>query len=663
MNNKSTDNRSPARKSRTVGAHSAPPAKKAAGNTRQRTRSVQAEEQTFRLTPEPAAAGDPSALQAPESEKNVTRRSIREQEQAQQEEQRRIKAGAKRVARKKAMKKVKIVLAVLLVLVLLAGGGIAYWGYQITNSPVNLPNVYIKDIPVGGLTYEQTLAALDAQDWDETASEMLTVTLPTDVSFQIDLCESGAMLTKENAAAAAYRYGHSGNWFSNLFTYLSNYLSPMDVIGSEKQLNDEYISRSAQAGIAKFKEATDGGGYEVDEEAGTLRMVKGAGEMDIDLDNLCQQIRMALLNDVRAVDYDHIDNQLKMPDFDGIYETLAVETEDAYFVEGSFEVVDEVVGCSFDVDKAKSLWQAAQPGDTVEIGLVITEPEVTGDDLRGLLFRDLLGSMTTEFKSSNSNRINNIHLAVDKISGYVLMPGDVFSYNDVVGQRTTEAGFMEADAYMNGEVVKEIGGGICQVSSTLYTASMYAQMETVNRTNHYFKVSYMAMGYDATVSWGTVEFKFRNSREYPVQIIAYCDDEERTLTVEIMGTDTDGSYVDLRTTTGAVFDDEYPDVVIGYGVQCYRTVYDADGNWLYEVKEPYSSYFLHDYDIKWPKDKDKNKDKDKDKPGDDGYTTPAPAPAPDPEPAPAPDPEPAPPVNDDYADNGDGGGGDGVVIA
>ena len=133
-------------------------------------------------------------------------------------------------------------------------------------------------------------------------------------------------------------------------------------------------------------------------------------------------------------------------------------------------------------------------------------------------------------------------------------------------------------AYSNGEVVQEVGGGICQVSSTLYCATLYSRMTIVDRTNHYFRVTYLPLGQDATVSWPQPDFKFRNDREYPVKIVAYCDNEAMELTIEIWGTDTDGIWVSLSYEQYAVHDTEYPDVVIGSNVYLWITYHDKDGN-------------------------------------------------------------------------------------
>ena len=176
------------------------------------------------------------------------------------------------------------------------------------------------------------------------------------------------------------------------------------------------------------------------------------------------------------------------------------------------------------------------------------------------------------------------------------MPGEVFSYNETVGQRTREAGFKEAAAYQDGEVVQEIGGGVCQVSSTLYCATVFANMETVEREAHYFLVNYLPPAHDATVSWPSPDFKFRNSRNYPIKIVANADPEELTLTMEIWGTDEDGSYVEL-TYDRYYFTEDGGDVIIGWHVYGHKNVYDKDGNLIETIEEPDGIYHKHEEDI------------------------------------------------------------------
>lgn len=492
-----------------------------------------------------------------------------------------------------------VVFVVILSLILI---GATVGGYMVTANPNTLPNVYVDGIFVGNMSREQVDSVLTENNWDDKVDTALTVKLPAGVSFQVDSRESGAKLTREKAVNAALSYGHDSNWYENLFRYGLNYIGPVDVVLEEPAIDESYVRSRIAEGISKLSKATEDEGYVVNEKAETLELIKGAGQIQLDEDSLYEQILVALKADTREISYSQLAGTIKMPDFQAIYDELAVEPEDAYFND-DFSVVDEVNGCWFDVEEAENLWKAGEPASKISIPLKLTYPETTAESLNGLLYRDKLGSQTTYYKWSTDNRISNINKVAEKLNGHIMMPGDVFSYNEYVGQRTKEAGFLEAGAYDNGQVVQEVGGGICQVSSTLYCASMFAQLETVERTNHYFKVDYLDYGLDATVSWPGPDFKFKNSRDYPVKIVAYCDNEEKALTIEIWGTDVDGTYVTLRHTSLCVYDPVYTYTTVGYGVSAYRTVYDAEGNFLYEVEEPYGIYYFHDEDIQWPAEK------------------------------------------------------------
>ena len=117
-----------------------------------------------------------------------------------------------------------------------------------------------------------------------------------------------------------------------------------------------------------------------------------------------------------------------------------------------------------------------------------------------------------------TNRTTNLILASQKVNGTVLMPGEVFSFNKVVGERTIAKGYKNAAIFVNGEVEDGLAGGICQVSSTLYDAVIAANLEITERYNHSKLTSYLPGGKDATVVWGRLDFQFKNNREYPVKI-------------------------------------------------------------------------------------------------------------------------------------------------
>ena len=193
------------------------------------------------------------------------------------------------------------------------------------------------------------------------------------------------------------------------------------------------------------------------------------------------------------------------------------------------------MGC--DEDELDALLKEALPGETVSIQLKAIEPEIMGQEV---YFQDVLGFAQTPH-STNEKRNTNLKLACASLNGVVLQPGETISYNATLGQRTKEAGYQEAPAYSGTELVDSLGGGICQVSSTLYLSSLYAELETVERVNHGYPASYMPVGLDATVSWGSPDLKIKNSTDYPVKIVAETDDE--FVYVWIMGVETRDYYV------------------------------------------------------------------------------------------------------------------------
>jgi vancomycin resistance protein YoaR len=129
-----------------------------------------------------------------------------------------------------------------------------------------------------------------------------------------------------------------------------------------------------------------------------------------------------------------------------------------------------------------------------------------------------IGSYATTLLDKDPDRINNIEIAIDEINGYTLQPGEVFSFNAIVGKRKAEKGYEKAKIIVNGKSKEGLGGGICQLSSTLYNAVRKADLEILERHSHSKPVPYVLKGQDAAVNYGTEDFKFRNSNDYPITI-------------------------------------------------------------------------------------------------------------------------------------------------
>ena len=455
------------------------------------------------------------------------------------------------------MKKSTIITLIIIFVVLFSiiGGGL-FAAYRITNSEFNLPKVYVGDIHVGKMNSAQTAEDLNAKGWKDRVETPFTVSSIGGQSFEVDPVKSGLTLTVEDAVKYAHQYGHDGNMIENLICYVKNIFTPVDINTLYSQADYNYIQSCVDKGIAGIIEYMGDSEYTVDYDNAKLSLKKGWNQIKFDSDDLTSAVSLAMEKGESGFEYTRLVNSIVSPDFQAIHKELNKEVLNAsYSDDGKFEVIDEVVGCDFDVSAAQKLWDEAQPGDLVDISLEVSWPDVTGEELRNKLYHDLLGAVTTKYPNSGEQRRSNLRLATSKLDGMILYPGDEFSFNGTVGQRTEEAGFLPAPAYVDGDVADEIGGGVCQVSSTLYAATAMAFLETVERECHYFPVNYMQMGSDATVTipngGRSIDFKFKNNKEYPIKIVGYCNNDESTITFEIWGTLEDDDYMPVK------FDNSY----------------------------------------------------------------------------------------------------------
>ena len=341
-----------------------------------------------------------------------------------------------------------------------------------------------------------------------------------------------------------------------------------------------------------------------------------------------------------------------------LHDRLHGEMKNASYDAASGSIVPEQFGADFDVAAAQTALDGAVPGETVSVPAVIEEPEVTASDLKMLLFRDVLGEARTHV-SGSAGRIGNVKLSAKLINGIVLNSGDTFSYNDSVGKRTEARGFKPAPAYVKGETVDEVGGGICQTSSTLYLACLLSKMEITERYAHRYVPAYIDWGMDATVSWGGPDYKFTNNTLYPVKIVT--EYSKGYLTIKLLGTNIDGIRVKMtnevlsKTPWETVYQEDStmtpgsPDVVkvtpyTGYKVKTYQTIYDKNGSVIDSHFEAASDYKVRNKVVLQAPAAAPGS-----APADLPADTPAPSDTPaetpqQPEPAPTPDPEPETPT-------------------
>lgn len=217
-------------------------------------------------------------------------------------------------------------------------------------------------------------------------------------------------------------------------------------------------------------------------------------------------------------------------------------------------------------------------GHVVAFPLLYTAPEVMGEDA---LYQDVLGQCETKH-NTNENRNTNLRLLCQALDGHIVQPGETFSYNAVVGERTKEKGYLPAPAYSSRGLVDSIGGGVCQGSTTLYNCVLLADLEVVFRACHGAKVTYVPPGLDAAVNYLTTDFQFRNQYRFPVKIQAEVSDG--FVKMKLLGTDEKDYYVKMETTSGE-------DDVAVYA-RSYKCKYDKQTDELLSREiEAYSTYY------------------------------------------------------------------------
>lgn len=501
--------------------------------------------------------------------------------------------------RYKARKRAKIVTIVCVAVVALLLAGAAGFGVYVSGSDTIYPKVRLNGVEVGGMTTDEAATALTASGWGE-GDKTITVELPLERTLSITAADVGAEVSAKEAADKAFEFCHGGSIVENVMTYV-RCLVKGDDVEVKASVDENKLESIVRDEVTKVKSGLMTSGVEVKED--TLEVVKGASAVEIDEAELLDLIKTAF-EDMKygALDYEVEVNASVELDIDELYDSVCCEAKDAYYDKEKNEVVESVTGVDFDKAEAQKLWDAAELGETVDIPLTITEPEKTTEYVESKLFADDFGDpVVTTLAGSTQNRITNIQLAVQAIDGIVLAPGEQFSYNDALGERTAEKGYKAAGAYSGGQVVQEIGGGICQVSSSLYYAALLANLQIDSRTCHYFPVAYLPPGLDATVSWGGPEFKFTNNRDWPIKIVASVDTSKNTVSVHLVGTDEDGSYVQMTYATWLVYgNSEYPETATGYKAVTYRNVYDRNGTLVSKEQEAYSEYKYHEEDIVYP---------------------------------------------------------------
>lgn len=432
---------------------------------------------------------------------------------------------------------------------------------------INVNNTtFVSGISILGID----VSGLSKDDAKQKVTDDVSNRLSTDVIFKHNdetytLLPSsvGGSFDIDKVIDDAYSVGRNGNIFQNNFAILNAMINSKNFI-PDFSFNSDSFDNSISQMNSNFADGIVEPSYDISGNNLIIKSGKNGNIVDSD------KIKSLFVDKLTVVPYNT--DSIEVPvfskeankiDIAAIHSEIYKEAQDASYTTNPYAVYPSSNGLDFNIsiDEAKALITGDK--DSYTIPLKTLYPNVKTSDIGIEAFPNLLSSYSTSFASSSSNRATNVSLATNKINGKVLMPGEVFSFNGTVGKRTPQAGFKVAGVYMNGQVATDYGGGICQVSSTLYNAVLRANLEIVDRSNHMFEVGYVPIGTDATVSWGAPDFKFKNSRSYPIKIVT--SSSNRKCVVKFYG---------LKES------EEYDIEIVSYrtGSVPYRTTYTTDSS-------------------------------------------------------------------------------------
>ena len=418
--------------------------------------------------------------------------------------------------------------------------------------------VSVKNIDLSGLTIEEAKNKLS-----EALNIELNVALELDyqdfkTTFDTNQIEYSYKI--DDAVTEAYEVGRDKSLIENNYNLLK-----ANLFGNNLEINSNYNEESLSYIVKDIGTKVPGLVEEPSyyKEGKELVIEKGNDGIEVNSEqlknNILEDIKNRNANEIQAdttarkIDIPVNEKKASAIDIDKIYSEVRCEPKDAYYETDPFKIYKEEDGVDFaiSVDEAKEKISSEDKTE-YRIPLKLTPAKKTINDIGTEAFPYKISEFPTRYDATNTNRSQNLSLATGKINGTVLMPGETFSFNQVVGKRTIDAGYKDAKIYENGKVVDGLAGGICQVSSTLYNAVLLANLEIVERTNHSFTTSYVKAGRDATVVYGVKDFQFKNNRNYPIKIEGSVGSGILTFKIHGIKEETEYEVKIVPNTTGTI---------------------------------------------------------------------------------------------------------------
>ena len=425
------------------------------------------------------------------------------------------------------------------------------------NNEKIITGVKIEGIDVSGLTAEEAKQKIELIYNEKKQNDISLKYEDYEASINLELLE--VTYDVDSAIQEAVEIGKDSNIFVNNYNILLALMGKKNV-NVEITINEEIAKQKIEDIGTNLPGVIEESDYYIEEN--NLIVTKGKKGIKIDTDKLLDEIKEKLNNISEKNSYIQIPVVEKEPepiDIQKIHDEVCKEVQDAYYTKEPFTIHPEVEGIDFSIEEAKKIIEA-EDKEEYTIPLTITKPKVTTAQIGSEAFPNVLATFTTRYDASNTDRTTNLRIACQKLNEKVVLAGNTFSYNQTLGERTVAAGYKNGKVYENGEVVDGIGGGICQISSTLYNAVLMANMKVTERRNHQFVTSYVPAGRDATVVYGLTDFKFKNTRTYAIKIKASVSNG--IATVSIYGIKEENEYTtsfETKTISTIPFTVKYVD--------------------------------------------------------------------------------------------------------
>ncbi len=487
-------------------------------------------------------------------------------------------------------------------LVAAAAIGLYAYGAKLQAQNTIFPHVYLADVDVGGMTIEEAAAAVDAAVTFTGKAPALQVELP-DQTLTFEPEQTTFAADPLAAANMAMAYGRSGNAFKAVFSYLSSDRVDIDLT-TGLDLDETHIRSVIDQAAKKAYVPLEPSSVEYNEKRQQLVIKTGRPSVELDADSLYEAVCQAYADsNTETMQWDYAQTFPEAIDLAEYQKTLCAAPADAYYDAENHTIVADVPGLSFDLEEAQGKVDGAKYGATLNVKLNKVSAELTAEELDQQMFGEKLESRSSYYWSWQTNRTENLRLACEGINGTIVNPGEVFSFNEVLGERTAEKGYLPAPVF-GGEGNMAEGGGICQVASTIFYTVLYLDLETVQRVPHSYSVDYVPLGMDAAIYWDEgQDYQFRNTRENPIRIEANIDDGHVNIsfwgvkendnyvvmTYEVLErwSDPDEELVNPALPPGTRNLIQYP--YDGKKVNAYQSVFDGDHRLL--RTECYYSYY------------------------------------------------------------------------